>query len=152
MGYTHYWRREKELNKDKFKAASADCKKIADWLKAPIQFEWNNPEPPVFDDTIIRFNGIEDDGHETFLVTQDYKHPFLKSNQPDEDGRYFTFCKTARKPYDTAVTACLIILKHHFGDDIKVSSDGRNSEWREGVNAVKTCLGYGEVPFNSTQD
>lgn len=36
----------------------------------------------------------------------------------------FQFCKTARKPYDTAVTACLLLAKHHFGSAIEITSDG----------------------------
>jgi hypothetical protein len=42
------------------------------------------------------------------------------------------FCKTARKPYDIAVTASLILAKKIFGDIIKVSSDGNWSDWESG--------------------
>ena len=59
---------------------------------------------------IIWFNGDADDGldHETFLVDL------------TETGR--NFCKTARKPYDTLVLAC-IIAGEKFGVFEKWSTD-----------------------------
>lgn len=134
MGYTHYWRRDKNLDVDKFKKASADCKKVADWLRIPIQYEYNRDEPPVFDWNLIRFNGVGDDGHETFYVQRICTESFQ-------------FCKTARKEYDTVVVACLIVLKHYFGDDIVISSDGDVKDWQLGLNACQKCLGYGKISF-----
>lgn len=142
MGYTHYWYRTEKLDKEKFNKAAADCKKVTAWLKIPIQYECDNPESPVFNNDLIRFNGVEDDGHETFYIDQ-----IFDGYRQERNGKLFHFCKTARKPYDTAVTACLIVLKHHFGDDIKISSDGNPENWQDALNAVQTCLEYGEIPI-----
>jgi hypothetical protein len=132
------------LDKEKFKKAAQDCKKVTQWLNIPIQYEYDTPKPPVFSDTEIRFNGVNDEGHETFTVHQVYS----PSYRQEKDGKLFHFCKTARKEYDTAVTACLIILKHYFGDDFKVSSDGQPEEWGEGRHACQACLSYGEIPLD----
>lgn len=59
-----------------------------------LQAEHNEPKPAKVLKTIIRFNGVEDDGHETFYL------PKKK--------RSFNFCKTARKPYDIAVAMVLL--------------------------------------------
>ncbi len=149
MGYTHYWYRPKELDKEKFAKASADCKKVTQWLAEPgrnihIQYEYTDSRPPVFTDELVRFNGVGEEGHETFLIAQKHETSFP---QTDKEGRYFAFCKTARKDYDPAVTACLTIFKHYFGDDFIVKSDGYKDEWEGGVMAVWECLGYGETPF-----
>jgi hypothetical protein len=146
MGYTHYWHRPEEMNKDKFKKASQDCKSVTDFLRTKgtmIQFESDTPEPPVFDDTEVRFNGVDDEGHETFCIQQ----TFEGYRQVQDDGKLFEFCKTAFKQYDIAVTACLIVFKHHFGDDFRVSSDGNTEDWLAGKDACQAVLGYGEVPF-----
>lgn len=155
MGFTHYFYRDIDLDKDKFAKAAADCKKVAEYLEIPIQYEYNEAKMPVFADELIRFNGVDEDGHETFVVEQKFSIGSYESQ--DDDGKYFSFCKTARKPYDTVVVACLIILKHYFGEDLRLSSDGYAEEWEEGLRAVKECLGYGEVPseipfFNARYD
>ncbi len=62
---------------------------------------------------------------------------------PDRDGRFFGFTKTAYRPYDLAVTAALVVAKHHLGDDITVDSDGEGRDWVEAVLLVENELGYG---------
>jgi len=132
------------MDKNKFNKASNDCKKVTEWLKVPIQFEFDTAIKPIFTDNLVHFNGVDEEGHETFLIQQTFE-----GYRQEIDGKLFQFCKTARKPYDTAVTACLIIFKHHFGNDFVVKSDGYPSEWQNGLNAVKECLGYGENPMQA---
>lgn len=55
----------------------------------------------------------------------------------------FNFTKTAYRPYDLTVTACLIAFKHHFGDVVKVSSDGEEKDWMDGRVLCNNVLGYG---------
>jgi len=145
MGYTHYWYRPEKLDADKFKKASKDCSLLAKSLNIPVQFEYDIDEPPVFSENTIRFNGIEEDGHETFSVEQLFQPSFRQ----ETDGKLFTFCKTARKPYDTLVTGCLTILKHYFGDDFIVKSDGRQSDWEDGVREVWDLFHYGDCPLEN---
>ena len=45
MGYTHYFYRPEQLDKTNFAKASADCKKVTEWLKIPIQYEYNDARP-----------------------------------------------------------------------------------------------------------
>lgn len=145
IGYTHYTYRPEKLDKDKFIQAAVDCAKICKAINAPICHEYDDEDSPaIFSPSVIWFNGIGDDGHETFVIEQSLT--LGEHDHKDEQGRYFSFCKTARKPYDTAVVACLIILHHYFGDEIVIRSDGRPKEWEEGLQAVKDYLGYGEIP------
>ena len=142
MGYTHYYRRVVEIPSDQFGSAVADCKKVCKASGVKIAFEYDTPnKAPEFSKTMIRFNGIGDDGHETFCVERVFKP---ESWETEKDGKYFSFCKTAYKPYDICVIACLIALKHHLGDNIVVSSDGENKDWIEARNLCQETLGYGE--------
>ncbi len=65
-------------------------------------------------------------------------------NSPEEIGRWFTFCKTAYKPYDLAVNICLVIAKHYLKDDILISSDGEMQHWVEAIIITQKLLGYGK--------
>ena len=44
----------------------------------------------------------------------------------------WSFCKTARKPYDLLVCACLIATHEILGYD--VSSDGDLEDWKPAIN------------------
>lgn len=52
----------------------------------------------------------------------------------------FGFCKTAQKPYDKYVVACLIIAKSIFGKDVTISSDGDLEEWQEGKALAEQAM------------
>ena len=76
----------------------------------------------------INVNGKGDLSHEPFTLREHFNQ-----NEPD-------FCKTARKPYDLVVVACLAILKHHLGDNVNVSSDGDSTNWVDGVKFASSVL------------
>lgn len=83
-----------------------------------------------------------DGSYETFGVE------LVLSREVDEDsgdakGRIFDCCKTNYRPYDLNVQCCLIVLKEHLGDMIRVSSDGEDEQWNEARNACQVILGYG---------
>jgi len=85
------------------------------------------------------FNGVGDDSHETFAWQK------ICSMQPEwrkAETMFFDFCKTQEKPYDAAVTACLLWLKECYGDAVKVSSDGTWQEWRDGRDIFNAVFGY----------
>lgn len=108
MGYTRYWRSNKEVLDDKkFKHFSHICKLVTENMDIPL-------DDVIIDDNVVRFNGVDDDAHETFVFCK-------KTNS-------FNFCKTQRKPYDELVCACLEFAKNIFKDDITVSSDGENMD------------------------
>ena len=54
--------------------------------------------------------------------------------------RAFVFCKTAQKPYDKYVVACLIIAKSIFGKDVNISSNESLEEWQEGKKLAETAM------------
>jgi len=127
MGYTHYWSPSVAPN-DQGKAEAFEiCAKIIDSAGFDIAYEYDEQDkPPVcdVDSGLIRFNGIGDDGHETFY--------FLY-------GGKWAFCKTAYKPYDIYVTACLLVLNHFGLADI--SSDGDEANWSEGLELACRVTG-----------
>lgn len=61
MGYTHYWRRVRELDALKFAAAVADCRKICSALPIPLG-DGSGEGEPIFDQELIAFNGHVDSG------------------------------------------------------------------------------------------
>jgi len=82
-----------------------------------------------------------DCSHESFFLEQ--KRELDPKYDNEEKGLYFSFTKTAYKPYDLAVNICLIIAKHYLKDGIKVSSDGEMNNWSEGMNLCQYFLDYG---------
>ena len=120
MGYTHYWELP-EIGKETWAKIQAASKEVVAEV-TNLQLEYDNPDPPLVDSDYIRFNGQGSAGHETFFL--------------ERDGlRGFNFCKTARKPYDEAVTAVLCIVGHHLTragtlkEPYHISSDGYFSDW-----------------------
>jgi hypothetical protein len=53
------------------------------------------------------------------------------------------WCKTAFKPYDVAVTAALLIAKHHCGEKIEITSCGSDVHWWDAKLICQRILGYG---------
>lgn len=132
MGYTHYI--DGEIDSCKWAAYCAVVRKIiADPSVAPLLCrEYDLPETsPEVSRALIAFNGKRVDGHETFYL--------------ESKSRGFWFCKTARKPYDVAVTACLLALRALM-PEVRISSDGRPRDWEAGCAllwAVAPELGVG---------
>ena len=72
-----------------------------------------------------------------------------------EDRKFiFSFCKTAMKPYDAYVKAILIRAKLHYGELIRVSSDGDWSDWEKGRKICRDIFGEkgDPYPFDERQD
>lgn len=59
-----------------------------------------------------------------------------------EVGRIFGFCKTAYRPYDLVVTAVLLLYRHHFPQEVTLSSDGGREHWLEGQHLVWMSCGF----------
>ncbi len=116
MGYTHYFDHT-EVSQEVWDKIVNECRQVCKSIEhsVPIEDDFDGSYPQ-FDDEYIRFNGVGDDAHETFLLERD-----------GSEG--FTFCKTAQKPYDLAVTACLLIYKKHSPDTMHLTSDGDDEDW-----------------------
>ena len=103
-----------------------------------IVYEFDEPKDPIFTNDTVRFNGKGNEGHETFYI---HKHFSSHYPQFDDSGKAYAFCKTAYKPYDVAVCACLIIFKYWFPNNIDVASDGNIEDWKNGLDVVRDILG-----------
>jgi len=127
VGYTHYYTTKAPITPSDWSKIAERARKLIEKSPVPLAYEYDEAdEPPIADEEVIRFNGVDDDGHETFVVT------------PDKVG--FGFCKTAQKPYDLVVVACLLVLNKVLGDKIEVSSDGDAEEWHDGKAYAETTL------------
>lgn len=145
MGYTHYYRQKRSFTKREWAELTVKINKILDYCGpfVELQLEYYRPRPPCVNGSTVRFNGADDDGHETFVLTK-AKRKLESWESPDPSG-VFNFCKTARKPYDFAVCLCLLATPK---DVIKLSSDGNwNEEWAEPRKAYKKI--FGTEPENS---
>ena len=120
MGYTHYYTVADPLGDLKVLEIAADVKSII--MASEIQIgDWNGEpgsEPKLGPDE-INFNAMQPDDFQDFR----YPPPFEQNHRTGiEEG--FSFCKTNRMPHDPVVCATLIAIKHHLGDQVRVSSDG----------------------------
>ena len=141
MGYTHYWYKIPILSEDSWKDFIQDFNKVLPHFQNEL--DQTSDQQLEITNKIVYFNGIEENSHETFYFErkQDMKERFI---QKDENGFIFGFCKTARKPYDLAVCVALICAKKHFGDLIKVSSDGEDEDgWLQAKQLCDKVLEYG---------
>jgi hypothetical protein len=118
MGFTRYWDFER-LDSEKFKEFSSICQIIIDDMSIPL-------DGVTVTDTQVRFNGVNDDAHETFNFSV------------NKEG--FNFCKTNTKPYDDVVCGCLYIAGFIFGNDIRINQDGDPSDDENIIKRIKSIL------------
>jgi hypothetical protein len=135
MGYTHYWTQTRDLTAGDMGAIAHALQAINDATEVLIAGWDGSGEPEMSFDT-LGFNGCGNDGHETFRINAKRELPFEGA---DRERLGWAFCKTARKPYDIVVTAMLTILAAKYGFD--VGSDGRASDWDDGVKLASKALG-----------
>jgi len=134
MGHTHYWQRPAVLPADRFGAAAADVRRLLPTLNVVLAGPLGEG-PAVLEEDRIAFNGAGPEGCESFEICQ-IEAP-LRQEQ-----RILSFCKTQRRPYDLAVRAALIVLKHHLRPDLHVSSDADQKDWDKAEHVVRHALGY----------
>jgi hypothetical protein len=161
MGYTHYLYRPEKFPKKKWKDFTKELEMLAKNLPAKgitagsygekhpiILCGWNEKSKeyergfPIVCDDGIAFNGEGDFGHESFWVPQNMGEEEKKFSSTDEKtGLRFSFCKTARKPYDTMVCLALISMKRWFMNDVIVSSDGDKEDWEPALELYTKLTG-----------
>lgn len=142
MGYTHYFNTVEIHGKAteqerKYQLALKQCRKIAKYYnddvktyygpKTDLRLSGYTVHAPKYGGLSI--NGVQGEAHEDFCMREHFKE-----NKAE-------FCKTARKPYDQVVVACLVVLKHYLGDGFAVESDGDAHEWVNGRDLAREALG-----------
>ena len=123
MGFSHYWTVKRTISKKNRVLMRNFAVKAIELSDATIG-NWEGEGKPSVNEREIRFNGVGDDSHETFTLMAD-----LKDNYSGQDG--YRFCKTARKPYDEVVVACLMEAEH-LGVIKGWSSDGDTEDHEDG--------------------
>ena len=144
MGYTHYWRQYDGFNSNKWdqivdhsrslRAAAYPTAKLADIEMSDFQ---------------ISFNGVAPQNHETFTLGRAMPPPNMPhaSNYPNPKEHFFSFCKTAQKPYDLMVMCVLLVANDLEPDVITYATDGAESDWQPAVDLVKKVCDL-DVSFN----
>jgi hypothetical protein len=133
MGYTHYWKITERLDKDwdKWTSFLPDAMKIMSYAEAKLDI----PLADAFGETKgdeqislsgVSMNGYAENSHDSFVLSPEVTE--------------FDFCKTAQKPYDTVVTAILVLAKETFGEAIEVSTDGELEDWNDGLYLYEKSL------------
>jgi len=138
MGYTHYFKHQ-AVETLVWEKITTDVQKILNNLPAysassgghytnePLKLSSDQSRTtPIISKTIIWFNGVGILGHEDFML-------FKKGSKE--------LCKTARKPYDLIVQACLLIYKYHSPNTMVLTSDGNSSDWKEAELLISRILG-----------
>lgn len=141
MGYTHYWTQQRDFDGDEFAEISADVLVVL--ADAAQRYEiaicdgaaTPHTQPEATAD-LLAFNGTDvgDQGHEGFVLLRERAQ---KNLPPERFG--WDFCKTARKPYDIAVTAVLCYLGTVV-ESHAVSSDGSGRDWLAGLTLARQAL------------
>ena len=146
MGYTHYLYRPLEIdNFDKIVQYVESCYQTVQRMEIDIVGESGDPNSkPEFSSERIWFNGSEeqtpdgDGAHEPLLIDRIFKLQEWKKQ--DESGNYFTFCKTAGKPYDVLVMASYLITKY-YDPRCTVASDGEKDDWEIAIEIAAQNMG-----------
>ena len=134
MGFTHYWDMTRDISERNFKKLTKDMKAIEAYIKENKSIS-NNAECAWDEQVTLHHPNGENEGvlyySNTFGFNGDAKihadHESMHINLGANDS--WTFCKTARKPYDLAVCLILISLKYHIRST-RVTSDGGNDDWQ----------------------
>ncbi len=143
MGYTHYWTQPTDYTVKAWKQIGEDIAAILKDVQhvqgIPLAWDYNETgKQPQIDGETIRFNGLGEDGHETFYLSR-VRAPLEPWEKQGGYSRGGSFCKTARKPYDLAVVACLAYFAALENKPWRVSSDGEGLGWLEGVALARRC-------------
>ena len=129
MGYTHRWSFSRQLTHGEYNAIRDAARQIVGRCEIPLADGSGTPgSTPALISPVVSFNGVGDDRCEEFAI---WRIQPIRHYDP-EDGVFFDFCKTERKPYDAAVTAVLLAAKRELKGVIHLASDGVVEEWLNG--------------------
>ena len=140
MGYTHYWRQNRDFTDAEWKEFVRLTNLIIADNKGILSDGFGDGGRPEVNGEHVWFNGLGEDSHETFRITKNLAKDRYKGESFDMGG---DFCKTAHKPYDKYVVAVLCAL-YNLTDSPpqqnrsahpmeSISSDGNTSDWTDGL-------------------
>ena len=130
---THYISFKKHLSIKEFKEVCNDCLFLYNYKFSDVLADWDGSGSPVFNDFQICFNGKKGEHADTFLVGV---HLVPKTYSFD----------TKNKPYDAFVRCCMLVMKYHFEDSIRIDSSDRDEYlWGEANILINEVLGIDEV-------
>tara|TARA_R100001530_G_scaffold136171_2_gene115585 strand:+ start:1075 stop:1422 length:348 start_codon:yes stop_codon:yes gene_type:complete len=113
MGYTHYWWRAKNFPQKAWDPFIKEVKPMLERADCLTDLKFCHDQ--------ILFNGVAEKS-QVFVFPKTYESWFPEQ-EPDENGRWFDFCKTSRLPYDKYVAKTLASANEWFGDLIVIKSD-----------------------------
>lgn len=145
MGYSHHFTQKKSFSHKKWHAFTEFVEKLSHYK--PTICGPDGTGHPVITSNDVMFNGDAGVGesYDTFHVSRAPESPHLLESLHNERMSYvryehmsakykgFRFCKTNRKPYDASVVACLIFIANMDKDIMKITSNGKISDWHEGL-------------------
>lgn len=166
MGYTHYYSiSPADVTPEQFVEFGQAVIALIEASDEPVAREYDRPdESPMIGEGVVMFNGIGEEGHETFylsVIPPECPSPgvFALSHREmsveqrcavmewsdyiEQGERRREFCKTARKGYDEIVGAALIAAKAIFGNAFSFSSDG----WF--TDSLAEEMGYADADFRT---
>jgi hypothetical protein len=148
MGYTHYLYRAPELEPAHYTAFAAEARTLLRDIDAILVRDHGTglagPQGTgavVVTDELVSFNGAAPSDYETCRIERSVAPDDYRRGDPDDHGRVFSFCKTAYKPYDAAVTAVYALAVDHFGAAVAADSDGGPEAIEEGRQLASRLLG-----------
>lgn len=136
MGYTHYFSFKGAPRGQASQVEAKYIKAIKECTKVIRHYSETFGGLSGFSAHSDKYAGLKVNGSERVGACED-----LVLREHYSQNESFNFVKTAMYPYDTVVTACLIILKHRLGDLIEVSSDGNADDWNDGLILARSVLG-----------
>ena len=136
MGYTHYWYFKKQPTKASYEAVLKECNFICRSYSKQFGGLSGYSAHSTKDYEGLLVNGSGENAHEHLV--------FRKYSEFDSTN----FCKTARKPYDIVVTACLALIAKRL-PSIQITSDGDAKDWLAGCLLASYLTGeFIPVPAN----
>jgi hypothetical protein len=141
MGILHNWYRPEELDRETFRRAKDDFKKILPELEKKADLVGIEGRPkPIAEDYGVMFSVGK---LPWFILTCVYPH---RHRMRPGATMHSDSVKTYGNPgYDLAVMSCLLVFKHHFGDALKVGSDLDIEKWQPAIDLIDKELGWKSI-------
>jgi hypothetical protein len=127
-GYSHYYEWKQKPDEHALRSCLEQMHLVVAAAKNLLAGPDGDGKPKV-EALQLEINGRGEESHEAFIFPA---------------GMGWNSCKTAGKPYDAVVTACLLIARDHFDTDIlEIASDGEweAGDWADGARLYEKVVG-----------